>query len=178
MLSIPAAESDDPKFVDLVMRLLNNAIRCYKPRQLYLIHIDNWFDHNWKGYAGRRGYCCNVWLDPLRPPPFAPGRVKSEFVYAVSAAEPFEFDRIKAPALHVSQSSPDNMHRRLEDISPATLYCWYSGNTIKNDRASLMVYYVQDELNIGWYVTFIRRTDWKLGLTKGVSAGEVEFLLR
>ena len=173
MVYLTATEQDDPAFVGLVDRILIGAIGCYKPRQLYVIQIDTWFDHKWKEYSGRRGYCQNVWLDPLTPPPFVPKRVKSQLTFDRSEAEPFVFDRTKAPALHIHQNSPDNAHRRLKAITPAGLYLWYSSGTIKFDRGSLMVYSVQGDDNLGWYASFLKRGEWKLGLTKGISPSEL-----
>lgn len=175
MLELTATAEDDPAFIDLVNRILRNAIRCYRPSELFLIHIDSWFDHKWNEYAGRVGYCCNVWLDPLRPPPFAPNRVVSQLVFAKSPAEPFEFDRKKAPALHVYQSSADNSHRRLKTISPSGLFLWYSSGTSSADRGSLMVYAIQDDLNLGWYVSFDKRGDWKIAATTGISRNEIRY---
>ncbi len=178
LIDLTMDELDDPTFVDVVGRVLDGAVRCYGPRQVYVIQLDNWFDHKWKSYAGRLGYCCNVWLDPLRPPPFSPNRVRSQAVYERSAVEPFEFDRTKAPPLHVWQNSSDNSHRRLKAISPAGLYFWYSGNTQKTDRGSVMVYSVQGDENLGWYASLLRDgDDWKIGRTKGISPNELRFFM-
>jgi len=178
MVNLAATEQDDSAFVDLVNRILHGAIRCYKPRELYVIQIDTWFDRKWNKYSGRIGYCCNVWLDPLTPPPFSPNRVKSQLTYELSEAEPFVFDRTKAPALHIYQNSPDNSHRRLKAITPSGLYFWYSGNTSKVDRASLMVYSIQGEDNLGWYASFLKRGHWKIGLTTGISPDELLYFVR
>jgi len=178
MVKLTPTEQDDPEFVTLVSRILNGAIGCYKPRELYVIRIDTWFDHKWNEYSGRRGYCCNVWLDPLTPPPFSPNRVKSQLTFELSDAEHFEFDRTKAPALHIYQGGPDNSHRRLKAITPSGLYLWYSGNTGKVDRASLMVYSIQGDDNLGWYASFLKRGDWKIGLTKGISQNELRYFVR
>jgi hypothetical protein len=175
MVDLIATESDDPEFVEFVSRVLQGTIRFYKPRQVYVVHIDTWFDHKWNSYAGRIGYCCNVWLDPLRPPPFSANRVQSETAYARSEAEPFVFDRTKAPQLHIWKSGPQNSHRRLKDITPEGLYLWYSGNTKKVDRGSLMVYSVQGDLNLGWYASLLRRGEWRIGQTDGISTSELDY---
>lgn len=45
MVNLTATEQDDSAFVDLVNRVLHGTIACYKPRELYVIQIDTWFDH-------------------------------------------------------------------------------------------------------------------------------------
>jgi hypothetical protein len=178
MITLTGSEQDDPSFLDLVGRVLHGAIKCYKPVELYVIQIDTWFDHKWKYYSGRVGYCQNRWLDPLTPPPFSRNRVKSQLVFELSEAEPFVFDPKKAPALHIFQNSPDNSHRRLKTITPSGLYLWYSGNTAEVDRASLMIYSIHGEQNLGWYASFLKRGDWKVGLTKGISTSELLHLIQ
>lgn len=177
-ITLTATEHDDPAFVELVGRVMNGAIQVYRPVEVYIIQIDTWFDHKWNHYSGRLGYCRNAWLDPLRPPPFTPNRVKSQLAFQLSKAEPFEFDRKKAPALHIEQSSPNASHRRLIKMTSSGLYVWYSGETAKVDRASLMVYSIQNGQNIGWYVSLLKRGEWKIGASKGISNAEFLDLVR
>jgi len=46
-ISIPSGLTDDNDFVDLLNALLNALLVLQTPEQLWVIQIDNWFDHKW-----------------------------------------------------------------------------------------------------------------------------------
>lgn len=51
-ISIPSGLTDDNDFVDLLNALLNALLVQQTPEQLWVIQIDNWFDHKWLRYSG------------------------------------------------------------------------------------------------------------------------------
>jgi hypothetical protein len=96
-ISIPSGLTDDNEFVELLYTLLNALLVQRNPEQLWVIQIDNWFDHKWLRYSGSgsvaSGFPTNwnssfmdgftsvkeqFWRDKLTFPPFAPDRVVSQ----------------------------------------------------------------------------------------------------
>ena len=51
-ISIPSGLTDDNDFIDLLNALLNAFLVQQTPEQLWVIQIDNWFDHKWLRYSG------------------------------------------------------------------------------------------------------------------------------
>ena len=170
MITLDPKEKDDAEFVELVSRILTATTDCYKPVEIYVIHVDNWFDHKWKGFSGVVMPQLGTWAGPLlRVPPFHPNRVVSQLHLRLDdPTEPiYAFKRVRP--LHVLQTSVLNMERRLRDLAKPALFIWYSGNTKTNDRASLMVYTTSEEIDVSWYVSFVKQGNWGANKVKGIS---------
>jgi hypothetical protein len=71
MIELVPAEHDDVAFLSLVQRIINGAIASFEIRDVFLVHVDTWFDYKWLGWWSRRE-------GDLRVPPFTPRRVRSE----------------------------------------------------------------------------------------------------
>jgi hypothetical protein len=173
MIQIILTAQDDPQFVEIISRILNGAVLCYKPAEIYLIQIDSWFDHKWKSFSGVIDLQLGTWLGPLlRVPPFNPHRVVSEVHFQVN--EQSQADYVLSPAsyMHIFQSSDSNLQRRLTQMTKSGLYVWYSCNTQKNDRGSLLLYNIEGERQIAWYISFVRNDGWRINKAKGISKQE------
>ncbi len=78
MLRLPEGDNHDPSFIALVRQICVGLLRGAVPHDVFLVQIDNWFDHKW---LDRR-----VWnqesdeaLDEHTPiPMFNPPRVVAE----------------------------------------------------------------------------------------------------
>ena len=68
-----------------------------------------------------------------------------------------------------------NLHRRVKDHSKSAVYVWYSSETDKNKRGSLMVYRVNNGAVNTWYASFSYDDSWRLDQTKGIDR---DFLLQ
>jgi hypothetical protein len=51
-LQLAAGETDDPVFITLLNSLLLRLAEEDKPQELWIIQIDNWFDHKWLRFSG------------------------------------------------------------------------------------------------------------------------------
>src|SRR5262245_40642737 len=103
MLTILPKEQDDPEFVELVARILNAAVANQLPEDVYVIHIDNWFDHKWNAFSKVRWN----WAGPVRRvPPFHPNRVVSQSHYRRSEATLAYYAPAEAAPLHVEAKDP------------------------------------------------------------------------
>lgn len=168
MLTVLPKEQDDPEFVEMVTRILNAAVACHRPEDVYVIHIDNWFDHKWNAFSKVR----LNWAGPVRRvPPFHPNRVVSQSQYRRSEAAIAAYQPAQSAPLHVEALDP-HRNRRLDEITRSGLFFWYSGRSFKVDRASVMVYYILGNLQPTWYASFLKRGGWKIGLVKGDSSTE------
>jgi hypothetical protein len=177
MIPIYLTGEDDQQFVESVSRILNGAAHSYQPAEIYLIQVDSWFDHKWKNFSGVIDLQLGTWLGPmLRVPPFNPHRIVSELHYQLKE-QPADYVQSPAPYLHVFQYSESNLQRRLVQMSESCLYIWYSCNTRKNDRGSLLLYNIEKEQQIAWYVSFLRNVEWKVNKLKGISRTELSGLM-
>ena len=96
MIDLVPAEHDDAAFLSLAQRIMNGAIAELRMREVYLVHVDNWFDHKWLGWWSRKD-------EELRVPTFTPNRVLSE-KHFVFKAETSVWERIELQKpLHVRQ---------------------------------------------------------------------------
>jgi hypothetical protein len=55
MIELIPAKHDDVAFLSLVQRIINGAIAEPQVREVFLVYIDNWFDHKWLGWCSRKG---------------------------------------------------------------------------------------------------------------------------
>lgn len=54
MVHIVAARTDDPSFISLLKPLVNGLLADLNPERFWIIQIDNWFDHKWLKFSGKR----------------------------------------------------------------------------------------------------------------------------
>src|SRR5688500_18904807 len=114
MIELKATESDDPHFTVTVSQILSSALNCYKPEKVYVVHLDNWFDHKWNAFAAVVLLQFGVWRAPdLRTPPFNPNRVISQSHFRLDDKTKTDYIACDAPPLHIQQSSISNLGKRL-----------------------------------------------------------------
>ena len=171
MLELTPTENDDPEFVELVTRLLRGAAHCYQPTKIYVVQIDNWFDHKWTEFSGVVHLQLGVWCGAaLTVPPFNPHRVVSQIHYQ---RQENGYQIATGWRLHGLRASVRNTHRHLKAfVGPDSLLLWYSGGTKIKDRASLMVYRIEQSEETTWYVSFSKRDEWRVHKSKGISQQE------
>src|SRR5580698_7400748 len=99
-ISISSGLTDDNEFVELLNTLLNALLVQQTPEQLWVIQIDNWFDHKWLRYSGSGSVASKFpanwtssfmdrftsvkeqfWRNKLTFPPFVPDRVVSQWSF-------------------------------------------------------------------------------------------------
>jgi hypothetical protein len=89
MIELVPTEQDDAAFLTLTQRIVNGVIAILEMREVYLVHVDNWFDHKWLGWW-------SSWehkeLKKLYLPPFNPNRVRS----SAHTASPLPLSRTPA----------------------------------------------------------------------------------
>jgi hypothetical protein len=152
MIELVPAEHDDLAFLSLAQRIINGAIVELRMREVYLVHIDNWFDHKWLGWWSRKG-------EQLRIPTFTPNRVCSEkrFVWKAETSV-WESVGLQRP-LHVRQPGRPSLAQPIDRFSESAAFVWYSGNTATNKVGSLMLYLAGAE-GYSWYASFRKGEAW------------------
>jgi hypothetical protein len=197
MIRIAGRLTDDCGFLDLLTTLTRELVTRFNPDQVWVIHIDNWFDHTWLKFSGNGAIASNfpsmfglpVHLDrftsvkfsfyqeKLTFPPFTPNRILGQWSYARTLDGYREVPLPSFPHSTRSKHSSSNIHRRIEDHADSACFIWYSGNTLKNGRGSIMVYEIEAERTGCWFAAFHRHNKWELTLTKDVSRSEIQKLI-
>jgi hypothetical protein len=188
------AQNDDPEFVDLVRGVISGYLTEGCPNEVFVIRIDNWFDHKWLGFSGKGrvgfGFFGNFLIDmdtaldefrqdKVTLPPFSPKRVIEEYRFlrddsgAYSPGNPLPYVHERKLA-----SSSQNLHKRIVDRVDSAILVWFSSNTKANLRGSIMVYEVKGGEVHSWYSGLAKQEDeWRVMQTKGITREQVHSLL-
>jgi len=67
---VAVGETDDPGFIAVLNSLVQGLISNRAPEQLWIIQIDNWFDHKWLRFSGmeRRIPLASSGIEVVFPP--------------------------------------------------------------------------------------------------------------
>lgn len=191
LMKIEVGETDDPYFIALLDSLVSGLVKRKTPEGLWIIQIDNWFDHKWLRFSGigtvdfqfpafMNRYDAALdefYQDKVTFPPFTPNRVLAQWSFA-RVGDNYVEVLSQGPHRSEKQASQTNLQRRVEEFSRSASYVWYSAKTVANGRGSIMVYNVAADGVKCWFAAFSRQETWKLHATKGISREEVEDLLR
>lgn len=142
-------EFDDAvDFVEQVEQTSNGVMLRHAPEILYLIKINNWFGSKWLGFSGKLLGAVGVWHKPdyIRIPPFVPNRVVSQRRFVAPAFA--EID--SGDAVHLSISSRRALLRETAAVLPKAALIWYSGNSGRTGRGSIMAYLPIDDSYWTW----------------------------
>ncbi len=170
MLELVAAEHDDAAFLTVAARAMNGAIEALQVREVFLVHIDNWFDFKWLGWKTSKGE------KELRIPPFSPNRVQSE--------KHFIWDAEKSAWISIGLRKPLNYWPAkgpwhgtpIDRLAKRAAFIWYSGNTTTNQVGSLMLY-LSGVGGYGWYASFRNGEHWTVAHECGISRRELELFV-
>lgn len=184
--------------LDCLNALLNALLAQQTPGQLWVIQIDNWFDHKWLRYSGSGSVSASklfptdwtssfmdrltsvkeqFWRDKVTFPPFAPDRISAQWSFLRTGGGYIEVALPKLPHSKSRRRSHTNLNRRVEDFVQSASFVWYSGNTLKNGRGSAMVYSIGPGKSVCWFAAFGRKSGWMLERTKGIDKEQVSRLL-
>ncbi len=168
MIRFVAAPHDDPEFISLVERITNGAVAALNVGEVFLIHIDNWFDFKWLGWWswGQK------WLKRLVVPPFNPNRVLEQKRFVRDANE-IDWKRTHSGRpLHVRRAGRQSFAQPIDGYSESAAFVWYSGNTATNTRGSLMFYGPGDQGD-AWYAAFEKKEGWTIHRETRISRREL-----
>jgi hypothetical protein len=167
MIELTPTDRDDPAFLTLTQWIINGAVAAHEVREVFLVHIDTWFDHKWLGWWSRKA-------GELRVPPFTPRRVLSEKRFVRSGDPPMWTSAGLEKPLHIRQLGRALLGRPLDRYSKDAAFVWYSGSTATNTLGCLMFYRSCAE-RYSWYASTARGMDWAVSETFRVSPGELRW---
>jgi hypothetical protein len=191
MTLVPLGDTDDPYFIQVINAACTSIVESSLPDEVWVIQIDNWFDHKWLHFSGigvvhfplpalgigELGALDGFHQERLTFPPFSPNRVLGQWSYA-RAGNGYSESALKSlPHSSSRHPSETNLHRRVQDFSSSAVFIWYSTNTVANGRGSLMVYTSLSGTVGAWFAAFTRNSKWELKATKGISREDVQQIL-
>jgi hypothetical protein len=191
----------DREFLEIVDTVAARAMDEMDCCDLFLVQIDNWFDHKWLGFSGMgrvpspfpflsmvpagagqkdRFYSvpASFWKKAISVPPFTPNRILSRMHFQRSHSG--DFIRCEDPLPQrqgESMRGTVNSARRIQEISDSGVFLWYSSNASQNGAASILIYI--SKANGVWpiFVSFRFKAGWRVHLTKGIRREYFESLL-
>lgn len=176
MITLLPHPTDDVTFLSCLETLIQNRVKEYRPNQLYLIRLDNWFDDKWLRFSGTRMHEISIWqLDQVTVPPFHPNRIESCLYYKLE--ESGYTSREMTTPLHIIQTSTDNLHRKITDFTDDGLYIWYSSKSKMNSMEAVMMYRVKDNECFPFYLSLSGGLNWKVQKIKGITRNQVQEIL-
>jgi hypothetical protein len=183
--------TDDNDFIELLNSLVRGLLVKQAPDQLWIIQIDNWFDHKWLRYSGKGivdfrwpafmnkydAALSEFYQDKLTFPPFAPNRVLGQWSFVRVDDHYSEAPLHVLPHPSEKRRSETNLHRRVESLSHSACFIWYSARTLSNSKANVMAYNISGDRVEAWFAAFNRQDCWKLQATRGANRDQIQQLL-
>jgi hypothetical protein len=169
MIDPHRTEGDDLEFIELVQSAVGGILASGHPEKLYLIHINNWFDHKWLGFEGMH----HGDDEHLVVPPFRPNRILAEQAWAHDPVSG-SYQPCSAVGIHLLTTGT---HRRFSAIAPGGPLVWYTGNTNANQRGAIMAYIPKNGGYRTWYVGLHCVHKWAVLNVKGTTTEEFHGLL-
>jgi hypothetical protein len=188
-VAIPSGLTDDNEFIDALNSIIAGVLRSLTPDAVWVVHVDNWFDHKWLRFSGNGAIASEIpvegyysvkqpfWQDKLTFPPFSPDRIVEQWSFSRSGDDYIEAPLTKLPHRNQRTPSPSNLYRRVEGFGSSVLFIWYSGNTLKNGRGSVMLYSTGRNPSVSWFAALRRNRKWTVDRTKAISREEVSRLV-
>jgi hypothetical protein len=177
MITLDVNKSDDPEFIGIVSNILNTCVNRSCPTQVYVVEIDHCFDWKWQRFSGKILGALGTWNRRLVIPPFDPQRVVSERFYCSDLAQPAVYRLATARPLHIEQAG-DSTKRRVAQVTESGVFLWYSGETMKANQASVLVYQIDARGTSDWYASFSRNEQWKLNRVRDISRRLLEEMMK
>jgi hypothetical protein len=180
--------ADDLAFIQLVRHVVSAELEGKAAHGLFLIRIDNWFDHKWRNFSGTgrvafghftalEAYDPDTALDAIYRdsakstfPPFTPNRIVAQDFYRKDENGVYVLDG-NGPRVHSAsrERSSANLHRRITTHNNSCLFVWFSSNALTNRRGSLMIYRANGTIVTSWYASFSLNGKWRVVQTQGIS---------
>ncbi len=167
---------DDERFISRVEEAIEKIVLKNKPQSIYLIKIDNWFDSKWLKFSGKSLGAFGVFNDELAVPPFVTNRVVYEKLFSLETENKEYKISPKRKDIHISQDSESNLHRKIKTLFPNSAFLWFSGNTIKNKRGTVMSYFPFEDEYISMHIEF-ESPEWKAKNSHGLSKNILHSIL-
>jgi hypothetical protein len=166
----------DQEFLEIVERIVSRVLAESSADELFLVEIENWFDHKWLGFSGKN--LVPRWMKKTTLPAFNPNRVLCEHHWLRRDNEEFAPDCMAGP-LHPLEKQPSRLNhlRKISAISKSAVFAWYSSKASSNKAASLMIYVSSGNNVVMWFAGLRKNPEWRLHVTDRISWDRVEQLM-
>ncbi|PCJ64887.1 MAG: hypothetical protein COA58_11480 [Bacteroidetes bacterium] len=168
-------DNDNPNFILNCEKIIQNRIELWKPNDVFVNRIDNWFDEKWMKFSGTIMSELSIWKGETTIPPFHPNRIESSDFYQKAAEQYMKKENLKT--LHIYQESKNNLKRYLSEFTNDGLFIWYSGNSKVNDLGTLMCYLVTKSECQPFFITLSKKNEWNVSQTKGILRKEIQTII-
>jgi hypothetical protein len=157
-MQIIPEQDDAHDFVALVEQSVNGILRQNAPLSLVLIKVDNWFGPKWLGFSGKMLGAFGAWQPKLTIPPFVPNRIVSERRFVAPVYSEAAMHR----PIHLCIPSKIARTRSVSEVAPGAALVWFSGDSKKSARGSVMAYVPAGESYWSLYVGYTKRESWRV----------------
>ena len=168
-------ENDNSNFILNLESIILNRINLWKPTDIFVTRIDNWFDEKWLDFSGTIMHEISVWEGETTIPPFHPNRVENSDFYQKGTEQYVKKENLKT--LHIYQESKNNLKRKLTEFTNNGLFIWYSGNSKKNNIGTFMCYLVKEQECFSFHLSMNGEKEWNVIKTKGISLKEMQIIV-
>jgi hypothetical protein len=186
IIEIPYKAGDDRQYLAAMCSLVASLASIGCPQDIYVTRIRKWFDRKWLCYSGKarvafRGSHLTdtaldpLWRDHLTFPPFNPKQVGTQIYW--SRRKDGSYGGVEKPRwIHKRElrHSADNLNNRVAKFTKSGLFVWFSADTEKNRRGSVLVYAVVSGETSSWYASFKCDGAWRIDRVEGVDKATVE----
>lgn len=176
ILKMPDFGDDDPGFLTSVDQVIRGVVGTFKPPQFQVFRINNYFGLKWLGFCGKLvgALGCRNFTNVVIPP-FVQNRLTARSYFVRNANESYEYLGEGLQIHHVGKSS-DNFRNFAATNAPETDLFWFSGNTLKNKRGSLMGYSPGKSYWL-WYLEFHKKGDrWSISKQHDLPLSIIEIM--
>ncbi len=187
IVNVPQKSSDDPIFLTALNGMLANLVNVHQPTEVYFFRIDGWFDHKWLRYSGKARVAFYygqrridtaldaVWREKLTFPPFNPNRVLEQISFQRISNEYRRNSNARTIHSPIRSHSAKNLQNRVAEFTQSGLFVWFSSDTGRVDRASVLSYAVEGDSAQSWFASFRKNGSiWRLHRVKGIDENYVQ----
>lgn len=177
MILIPTTKEEAPEYLELVQCYLNATVHKFKPDEVYITYIDNWFSQRWLFFSGTSYGKITIASPRATIPPFYPKRVYYQKYFNWDSGKGKFISRRPKEKLHINQNSSNNHQRFIDRITQSAVLFWFSGNSHVNNRGCVMAYIIKvPEIRWAWYSSFNGRNEWRPEHSASIGHKELEEL--
>lgn len=174
-VKIPYEKNDNKNFIAALNGFVDQLTNDLEPAEIYMIRINEWFDHKWLGYSGRgiiqfpysEPYILakldKRFLDRLTFPPFNPNQVRAEHYWKLENSG--DYNGTEKPHCIYNQKlkyNSYNWHNLVESVSSSGVFVWFSSNSESSGNGSIMVYAIEGVDIQTWYASFSEESGWEI----------------
>lgn len=168
--------TDNADFISRVESIIKDRIFNWKPQNIFVSRVDNWFDEKWLKFSGTLMYEIVITkLIELTIPPFHPNKIESCDKY-IRQKDKYLKSVLEKP-LHIFQASNDNLKRKIADFSDNGIFIWYSSRSKINNNGSLMIYYVCDDECFAFYASLTFERNWNVNKSAGMTKKDIDQII-